>query len=294
MNYISDRELGQQPRTNEEISSGAWKGLFRLIDKGIADGSFGEHFPETCQDSAANVIGTHEQGFREAACAEIPGLPENFNAGSTLCIYDILDLLEFSANKIAFPVKGDYHKYFQHNHLSFNQERGREEFVKSVNRIFQRNCIIFELTQEGVMQRLGSPGLHEELISAIFQVEDTETNTLLEEARRRYLSPDINERKEAIDKLWDAFERIKTLELPTDKKRSAIQLLDRCADEDSPKFRGILEAEAEALTKIGNQLQIRHTEVKTEPISDSNHIDYLFHRMFSFLLLILRKTNRAS
>jgi len=46
------------------------------------------------------------------------------------------------------------------------------------------------------------------------------------------------------------------------------------------------------LTDIGNEFMIRHTETSTVPISQSHHVDYLFHRMFSMIRLLLRASGR--
>ena len=42
------------------------------------------------------------------------------------------------------------------------------------------------------------------------------------------------------------------------------------------------------LTDIGNNFMIRHTEVTKPPITESIHVDYLFHRLFSFIRMLLQ------
>jgi hypothetical protein len=71
-------------------------------------------------------------------------------------------------------------------------------------------------------------------------------------------------------------------------------LLDRTTPGPTPKFRAFLDNEAKKLTDIGNSLRIRHSETDKEPLATSEQIDYLFHRLFSFLLLLLRATDRAT
>lgn len=205
----------------------------------------------------------------------------------------ILDLLEFCARSVAKPIQVNFHQFFSHWHLSFDRGEGLADFVSSVNRFFARNGIAFELTPEGHAERLGPTGLREELRQAVFHTGDAEADRLLEEARRRILSPHVGERQDAIEKLWDAFERIKTLEPGPDKKAQATCLLDRAVPAKAPKFRQFLEAEAHELTKIGNTLRIRHTETDKEPLYGPEQIDCLFHRMFSFIRLVLRATNRG-
>jgi len=38
---------------------------------------------------------------------------------------------------------------------------------------------------------------------------------------------------------------------------------------------------------------IRHTETTKTPITKSAHVDYLFHRMFSIIRLLLRSSGRG-
>jgi hypothetical protein len=38
---------------------------------------------------------------------------------------------------------------------------------------------------------------------------------------------------------------------------------------------------------------IRHTEVNKVAVEDSEHVDYLFHRLFALIRLILRKSGRG-
>ena len=93
--------------------------------------------------------------------------------------------------------------------------------------------------------------------------------------------------KHAIEKLWDAFERIKTLADPTDKKRSAEALISQAAK--SASAGDLIREEMLALTRIGNSWRIRHHEVgKTELGDDSELRDYLFLRMFDLIRLLLR------
>ena len=203
-----------------------------------------------------------------------------------------LDLLEFSARAVARPIEQDYHSFYRHHHLDFDRDAGLADFVEDVNRLFRRNGIAFELSDDGDARRLVAPGLRDELREADFNTGDAESDRLLEAARQRILSPGEDGRRDALEKLWDAFERIKTIEPGADKRVQADRLLDRTAV--SPRFRGVLGDEARALTEIGNRLRIRHSETTQEPVQTLEQIDYLFHRMFSFVRLVLRATGRSS
>ena len=91
-------------------------------------------------------------------------------------------------------------------------------------------------------------------------------------------------RREALEKLWDAWERMKTLE-PGNKGESTKALLDKAATE--PGFRDLLETEARKLTEIGNGFHIRHSETTQTEIQSDNQVDYLFHRLFALIWLVL-------
>ena len=134
--------------------------------------------------------------------------------------------------------------------------------------------------------------LRESLGSAVFQTGDDVLDGLLETARSKFLSHDPNVRRESLEKLWDAWERLKTLDTPSNKRLSIQNLLDQVASE--PTYRSVLESEARALTEIGNTFQIRHHEVGKPSVSVDTQVDYLFHRLFAFILLILQRSQPMS
>ena len=290
--YFSDRERGPRARTIEDISATVWAALRHLIESRIEDGSFGYKFPEPCPDGAG-PCGCDRRKFNTIASAEIPDLPEEWLFAYAETPPDpltILDLLEFCARNVATPIKRNYHSFFQHYHLDFDRDEGVREFVADVNRLLARNGIGFELTTEGKAKRIGPPLLRDVLADALFHSGDAETDRLLEDSRRLILSPHIEDRRNGLEKLWDAFERIKTLEPGSDKRAQATALLDKTVQ--APRFRSFLEIEAKELTNIGNTLQIRHFETTQEKLEKPEAVDYLFHRMFSFVRLLLRATGR--
>lgn len=290
--YFSDRERGARPRTSEDINERVWHALYELIETNIYNGGFGYRFPDMCSDGAG-PCGTDLQAFWRTAHGEIPDLPEHPHTFEVPDCLTILDLLQFCAQSVAAPISKGYHSFFKHEHLDFDRERGLSEFVGAVNRLFARNGIAFELTQEGYAERLGPPILAEELRAATFNAGDEHTNDLLETARARFLSPHPQGRQDALEKLWDAFERIKTLEPGPNKRAQADALLDRACPDATPKFRDYLGSEAHQLTNIGNQLRIRHAETDREAVSDAAQVDYLFHRMFGFIRFLLKNTGRG-
>jgi hypothetical protein len=302
--YFSERESGSRPREDQEIRPSAWGGIVSLVESAIESGAFGIDFPDrACPDGPATT-GTNARAFRLALEAEVPGIEWPLRVTTTDDVpfgtprtepwapptILILDLVEFCHAHVAKP-SGSLHSFFAHDHLSFNREAGQLGFRGQVNRIFARNGLAYEVCETGRVERLAPTVLRETLAAAVFQTGDTTLDTLLEQARAKFWSPSPTNRQESLEKLWDAWERLKSIENAADKKLSIGLLLDRASAE--PMFRAALDSEARELTRIGNEFRIRHAELKTIPIEDSSHIDYLFHRLFALVHLLLGKRSTS-
>lgn len=300
MKYFSDQERGTTPRTNNEIPHNVWCGLVALIQKLINTGYFGENFPELCLDGQG-CCGTDETGFTFALKAEILGIeyplvtekdenPDGWSHKKVPFVpnyLDALDLVQFCYANVSKPTQGSYHSYYRHHHLdSFDRTTGRADFLEKVNTIFTRNGLAYELLADGQIKRVMSGALSS-VIQQAPKTSEQELNDLLEYANRKICNTDVRVRYEALKELWDAFERIKTVAEPEKrKKQSLATLLDNCSSD--PDFRAELEAEAKALTNIGNAFFIRHSEISQIKLTDSSHIEYLFHRLASLMLLLAK------
>jgi hypothetical protein len=203
---------------------------------------------------------------------------------------EILDILEFSYEHIALPKDYGFHSYFSHDHFTYDIEVGRARFAEDVNRIFERQGLALEM-REGEIIRLAPTGLQEALSSTVFNTGDKELDRLLETAREKFFYKSADTQKEGLEKLWDAWERLKTIEPGNDKKKQVGALLDRAATE--LLFRERLEVEARELTLFGNVFMIRHTEMGKPPLASSAQVDYLFHRMFAMIRLLLKSSGRG-
>jgi len=288
--YFSDRERGARARISEEITDTVWNAIAAEASARLEDSSFGESFPDRCPDG--NLIAGCNSGlFQRALAGEVPGVAWPPWSAAVPSLLDVLDFVEFCFDHVAKPIEGSWHGFFQHSHLSFDREAGRAAFREKVNRIFARNGIAFELNDDGRVIRLAPEALRQSLGGAVFQTRDAELDTLLESARSKYLDPDVEVRKEALEKLWDAWERLKTIEPGSDKKAQASALLDKAASE--PIYRAVLETEARAATAIGNDFRIRHHETNKVELVDGEQVDYFFHRLFALVQLLLRKSSRG-
>ncbi len=108
---------------------------------------------------------------------------------------------------------------------------------------------------------------------------DDKLTKLIKDARILYLNNDL---QTAVEKIWDAFERAKTI-LNKDKKKGVSAICSIC---DANLDKLYIDEEFRTLTKIGNEYQIRHFEVDKKEIKDKKTLSYLFFRTFSFVIFI--------
>ncbi len=282
--YFSDREKGPKPRDIDEITEDAWGGIVAEIGSLVSNGAFGYRHPLECPDGNG-VIGTNEQNLSLAIGAQIPEMTWPLNLHEKPSTLTILDFIEFCYGNVAKPIQGWYHPFYNHYHLNYNIEEGQEDYKNNINRIFARNCLAFELTKDGNIERL-IPVEYQDMIKSNYSTGDSELDGLLNTSCEKILSPRSEIRKEALEKLWDAWERLKTIEPGKDKKESISNLLDKSSSE--PKFRDCLETEARALTEIGNTFLIRHSETNQVPLQSELHVDYFFYRLLALIFLLTR------
>jgi len=290
--YFTDREIGPKLRIQEEIQIESWGGIVSVIDTLIKNGSFGLAFPDICRDGGA-IVGTNEESMALAVRAEIPDVvqwerepvwgddkePElvridywPLKPSKKPATYTILDLIEFCYRHVAKATQLDWHPYYRHHHLTFDKENGQIEFRQNINRVFSRNGLAYELREDGNIIRIPSPPLDNLLKVSQFKTGDSELDSMLTTACNKFLTTDIEVRRESLEELWDAWERIKTVLPGRDKKSSAQKLLEKASSEEH--FRKILEKEALELTEIGNEFQIRHSETNKIPVK-TNPVDSL-------------------
>ncbi|MET9580749.1 hypothetical protein ABZY30_35240 [Streptomyces massasporeus] len=216
-----------------------------------------------------------------------------------------LDLIDFVALHIDQPTRRSSHNWnFDHTHYSFQQHDhfhdteltpGQDQLRHDIDLLFARNGIAYTVGDDMRVRRLGPPEALPLISDFRPSTGDPQLDSKLKDAMERFLSRNSADRRDALEKLWDAFERLKTLELGGGslKKSSVSQLLTRAASGSEP-FRELLEAEFKTLTGIGNDFTIRHHEHDKEDVPTDAAIDYLFVRLVSAISLVLRHTGRMA
>lgn len=301
MKYFSDNEQGMPPCTLTEINVAIWNGIVLIINEFIANSSLAASFPERCYDSG-EICGCDEAALGDGIKSIIPNLGMGLNRltepivspfnidieAQNINTYAVLDLVEYIHHNIKDVRQiGNYHTYFKHYHYCID-DRGsnRKAFQEKINELFERNGLNYTLTDAGQIERVVPLPLNL-IIHRVVNTKDSELNRLVSDATGKIRLPKLEDRKLALDKLWDAFERSKTYFLEdgkVDKKKSVDRVLDKLSGNDT-YFRKLLNDECLALTKIGNDYQIRHYEKGKIAIENSDEIDYLFYRMFSYINL---------
>lgn len=205
--------------------------------------------------------------------------------------YALLDLIEFFAQNIKdFKKEWNNNKYKNYEKIHFFESNLIfADFKNSINNIFIETGLLYVLTDDKKIERIDDYGPVTPQIEKSFEFgNDQILKNILNQAVELYKSPDIQSRKYSVEKLWDAYERLKSYYDPSgEKKRHSInKIIDQIAGENE-EFLNLLDTEFKALTEYGNKFSIRHSERSQVEISDEQHYDYLFNRCLSLIALAL-------
>jgi hypothetical protein len=131
-----------------------------------------------------------------------------------------------------------------------------------------------------------------ETMGGLPKTGDHVLDELIFEACRAFRESAPSAARVSVEKLWDAWERLKTVRIPSDKRASISAILDTAAG--GSELRSVLEEEATALTRLGNTFRIRHSEVGKYELPMPEHYEYLFHRLYAVMHLLLHAEYRRS
>ena len=163
---------------------------------------------------------------------------------------------------------------------SFNRHTTKSsQFRNEINAIFKLNNINVELRNGEV---------HSTSNKAIGLDDSTNINEAgLEELIRTagYLY-NKGEYSCAVEKIWDAFERIKTSYPTLDKKKSAEKIINDISY-GNEHIKKMFDNEFKALTDIGNSYRIRHHEIYKIDISKELHYKYFYKRCLALISVIV-------
>ena len=164
---------------------------------------------------------------------------------------------------------------------SFNRHVANEEFEIKINTIFKLNKIKVELV-DGEIRTAIDKSL---LLDSSITFNEIGVEELIKIAEDLYGQGKYSY---AVEKIWDAFERIKTYYYPQlDKKKSVDKIIDEISC-NNMEFRSMFASEFKSLTDIGNSYRIRHHETNKIDISEDIHYEYFYKRCFALISVLLK------
>ena len=160
----------------------------------------------------------------------------------------------------------------------FAKNSNNDHFELEINAILKFNEIPFQMLNGKLINTFEKQIIDNSLIS----IQEFGLKELLQDASKYY---DENNLKIAVEKLWDAFERLKTyycLSMDIDKKKSVTKIINDMGS-GQQAFEKIFEREFNDLTTLGNNFRIRHHEINKIDILDKKHYEYFYKRCLSLI-----------
>lgn len=176
----------------------------------------------------------------------------------------LFDLIELQFNLLSY-----YEKY---------------DFKDEINALLSTTDF-FELSDRGLIIKKEKYNIiNDEMKEKIDEVKEPGLKDLLKEAIEKYSEDSNASKKDAVEKIWDVLERLKTYY--GGKKRSAEKIVNDISG-NTEFFIELFNKEFTELTRIGNETNIRHFETYKQEITDQRYYDYLFNRCLSLIVLSL-------
>ena len=173
----------------------------------------------------------------------------------------------------------------QHDELSDDE---KAEYRAEINAEFTKSNLPFQLNDNGLIEHtVEAEVLSPEIIGLLPKIQEPGLRELLETAIIRHQQPDFQSHRDAVEKIWDVLERLKTYYTDLDKKASANKIINDMAGGKS-EYQDLFEEEFRVLTNIGKRFCIRHHETNKIDITDIRQCDYFFNRCLSLIALALQ------
>ncbi|MBR7775659.1 hypothetical protein HKO46_08240 [Streptococcus equi subsp. zooepidemicus] len=255
-------------------------------------------FPLNCHYDFTNsdYLSFDEKGFANRIKIVIPTLYKN--EYGVICSPDslgydqfaLIDYIEFFAQNIE-DISEEWNnlRYKNYQYIDcLGTSNIFEAFRKEINELFGLSGLLYELTNEAIVVRIVVNSiLTQDIQNIIAEVEEEGVRELLKDAIALYKTPNSAARQDSVEKIWDAFERLKTYYTSMDKKQSSEKIIKDMSMSDS-NYENLFNKEFGELTSIGNNFRIRHHETNKINIPDQRYYDYLFNRCLSLIALAIQ------
>ena len=154
----------------------------------------------------------------------------------------------------------------------FVAKRGNE-FWEMKNVDIEKHNIALQKCRE-ILNKLSEA----DIITETEKIQEKGLKDLLEEAQDYFRK----DKQIATEKMWDAFERLKTYYSDLDKKHSADKIIEDMSHNDA-NYIHLFKEEFNTLREIGNNYRIRHHETDKIDIIDNNYYIYLYYRCLALI-----------
>ena len=157
-----------------------------------------------------------------------------------------------------------------------------DDFEAQMNTILKLNEITFQLNNGKIVNSFDAQ-INKSSLEA---VQEAGLKELLQEASKYY---NENNLQIAVEKLWDAFERLKTYYCSAiiDKKKSVNKIVKDMSNNQQP-YMEMFEKEFHELTTLGNNFRIRHHEITKVDIQDKRHFEYFYKRCLTLISIAIK------
>jgi len=158
--------------------------------------------------------------------------------------------------------------------------QSNDSFADEINLLLKNKGIVYKLA--GGKMELAEMSLKNREV-----ITEPGLKELVGQATTLYNNKSISDKQLAVEKIWDALERLKTYYSDLDKKKSSERIVNDMSNQND-KYKELFNDEFLKLTKIGNDFRIRHHETNKIDIIDNNYYDYFFHRCYALIDLTLK------
>lgn len=254
-------------------------------------------FTQNCHDNftGRDYIAFNEQEFEAKIKIRIPSLFRN-EYNNRICVpkdyenydqYALLDLIEYFAQNIKDIYEHWNHPRYQNYQTidCLDTSDKFQNFQQEINEIFAEAGVLYKLTDKKIIERIVENSILTKQMENNFEkIDEIGIRELLKDSIELYKTPNPKARQDSVEKIWDAFERLKTYYTTLDKKRSVNKIVSNMANGNS-NFIDLFDKEFRELTDIGNKYRIRHHETNKFDITDERYYDYFFNRCLSLIAL---------
>ena len=235
--------------------------LFKVMDK----------YNETFMDTSETGL-NYYKSVQDLVLIEINKyyIPRHYVNRKLNEINDFQDFQEGTSPPVVFDVIEVFYK--------FTSKPGN--FEKEINSIFKLYLPIIEYVSGEIHLRKD----YAVSCDSSIRIDEVGIKELISTAEELFNN---GEYSSAVEKIWDAFERIKTYYHPgLDKKNSVNKIINELSRGNN-SIKSMFMDEFKDLTDIGNSYRIRHHEKDKIDINDELHFKYFYRRCLALISVIL-------